>query len=309
VKILLLGASGQLGFELSRSLDTLGDLVATARNGGCGRQWRQLDLTENDPLSDTLAQESPDLIVNAAAFTAVDRAEDEPLVATRLNATVPATLAGYAARHDAALVHFSTDYVFDGQADRAYVESDVCKPQGIYGSSKLSGEVAIRDTGCRHLILRTSWVYGARGKNFLLTILGAARERDQLSIVDDQWGSPTWTCTLARLTALAIGKLRQASDWRRLGGTYHVSASGKTTWFRFADHFIKLAVEKGLLQSAPELKPVSTADYPTRARRPAWSVLDNSAFEKAFGLQVPDWETQLQLCLQGIHAMDKTPSK
>ena len=304
MKILLLGASGQLGFELSRSLEPLGELVPTSRSGDSDKQWRPLDLTQNAQLTKTLAEESPDLIVNAAAFTAVDRAEDEQFLATRLNTMVPAALADYAARHDAALVHFSTDYVFDGQADRPYVESDACKPQGIYGISKLSGEAAIRDAGCRHLILRTSWVYGARGNNFLLTILRAARERDQLNIVDDQWGSPTWTCMLAKLTARAIGALQQDADWQQRSGTYHVSAKGQTTWFRFAEQFIELAVAQGLLQRAPQLKPIATADYPTRARRPAWSVLDNSAFEKTFNLQVLDWETQVRLCLRSIQSVD-----
>lgn len=303
MKILLLGANGQLGFELCRSLETLGELVPTSRHGDCGQQGRQLDLSELSELSKLLKLERPDLIVNAAAYTAVDQAEDEQILATRLNTMVPASLADYAAHHDAALVHFSTDYVFDGKADRPYLESDVCKPQGIYGISKLSGETAIRESGCRHLIIRTSWVYGARGKNFLLTILHAARERDQLSIVDDQWGSPTWTCILAKLTARAIGDLQQGDDWQQRGGTYHVSGKGQTTWYRFAEQFIKLALEQGLLQSAPQLKPISSADYPTRARRPAWSVLDNSAFEKAFNLQVLDWETQVRLCLQGIQAM------
>ena len=226
--------------------------------------------------------------------------EDEQFLATRINTIVPASLADYAVRHAVPLVHFSTDYVFDGKADRPYVESDVCKPQGIYGISKMSGELAIRDSGCRHLILRTSWVYGARGKNFLLTILRAAAERDQLNIVDDQWGSPTWTRMLAKLTAQAVSQLQQSGDWEQRGGTYHVSAQGKTTWFRFAEAFIKLAVEQNLLQAAPQLQAVTTADYPTRARRPAWSVLDNSAFEQAFKVQVLDWETQVRLCMKGI---------
>lgn len=300
VKILLLGANGQLGYELCRSLEPLGDLVATARHGDCGDQGRKLDLAEPAQLNRMLDLEKPDLIVNAAAFTAVDQAEDEQFLATRINTMVPAILADYAARHQTPLVHFSTDYVFDGKSDRPYLESDACKPQGIYGISKLSGELAIRDAGCPHLILRTSWVYGARGKNFLLTILRAAAERDQLSIVDDQWGSPTWTRMLAKLTARAIGQLQQADDWQQRGGIYHVSAQGKTTWFRFAQAFIKLAVEQKLLPGAPLLQPVTTADYPTRARRPAWSVLDNSAFEKAFKVQVLDWETQLRLCMKGL---------
>jgi dTDP-4-dehydrorhamnose reductase len=300
VKTLLLGAAGQLGFELCQSLAPLGELVPTSRNGDCGEGGRPLDLAESTQLAKMLNQQKPDLIVNAAAFTAVDQAEDEQFLATRINTMVPASLADYAARHAIPLVHFSTDYVFDGKADRPYVESDVCKPQGIYGISKMSGEMAIRDSGCRHLILRTSWVYGARGKNFLLTILRVAAERDQLNIVDDQWGSPTWTRMLAKLTARAVGQLQQSGDWEQRGGTYHVSAQGKTTWFRFAEAFIKLAVEQNLLQAAPQLQAVTTADYPTRARRPAWSVLDNSEFEQAFNVQVLDWETQVRLCMKGL---------
>ena len=300
MKILLLGASGQLGFELCQNLKMLGELTPTARHADNDRQVQPLDLIDQAQLSKTLARTKPDLIVNAAAFTAVDQAEDQQSLATVLNATVPGVLADYAARHGAALVHFSTDYVFDGQADRPYLETDACQPQGVYGSSKLAGEAAIQEAGCRHLILRTSWVYGARGKNFLLTILRAASERDQLSIVDDQWGSPTWTCMLARLTVGAIGSLQQAGDWDQRGGAYHLSANDQTTWFRFADQFIKLAVQQGLLKRAPELKAVATADYPTRARRPAYSVLDNGEFEKAFGVQVPNWQSQLRLCLRSI---------
>jgi dTDP-4-dehydrorhamnose reductase len=294
----LLGASGQLGYELCQSLAPLGELTTTSRNGSSESGVLPLDLTDIGGLSKLLMEAKPDLIVNAAAYTAVDKAEDEQILATRVNTMLPASLADYSARHGTALVHYSTDYVFDGQLDRPYLESDTCRPQGIYGISKLSGEKAIQESGCRHLILRTSWVYGARGRNFLLTILKAAAEKTHLSIVNDQWGSPTWCRMLARCTVHALKDLKQTGDWEQRGGIYNLSANGKTTWYHFAEEFIQLAVTQGLLPRAPELRPVSTANFPTRARRPAWSVLDNSAFEKAFDMQVLDWETQVRLCMR-----------
>jgi dTDP-4-dehydrorhamnose reductase len=295
VKILLLGAAGQVGFELAIRLPALGDVTAIDRD--------ELDLTDGLALKAYLDRLAPDLIVNAAAYTAVDKAEQEQSLAHHINAEAPAALADWASQSGAALVHYSTDYVFDGLATSAYTEEMPCAPMGVYGQSKRLGEQAIVASGCRHLILRTSWVYGGRGQNFLLSILGHASNRDQLSIVDDQWGSPSWCGALAENTIVAISRLVPGDDWARLGGLYHLSANGQTTWCRFARRFVAMAVDKGLLARAPEIRPISTADWPTPAARPAFSVLDNSLFQDVFGLRVDDWQDQLSSCMAGMEQL------
>lgn len=294
MKILLLGANGQLGHELHRSLLPLGEVRAAARAG----HPIKLDLADLDGLARLLDREHADVIVNAAAYTAVDRAEEETALAHRINAEAVAVMARAAAAQGTALVHYSTDYVFAGDADRPYREDDPVAPINCYGASKLAGEEAIRESACAHLILRTAWVYGNRGKNFLRAILRLAGERDQLRIVADQHGAPAWSRMLAEMSAAAIHRVMLADDWRAISGTYHMSAAGQTTWHAFAQRFVTIAAERGLIDRAPLIEAITTAEFPTPARRPAWSVLDNRRFEQTFGLRVASWERQLELCME-----------
>lgn len=295
MRVLLLGASGQLGHELARCLAPLGELTTVARRG----HDRALDLSRLDLVERLLGALAPELIVNAAAYTAVDRAEDEPEACLALNAELPARLAAHAAAAGCALVHYSTDYVFDGSATTPYTEDGPTAPLGVYGRSKLEGERRIRASGCAHLTLRSSWVYSTHGHNFLKTILALAREKPELRVVDDQIGTPTWARALAQLTAAALARLPDRAAWDRHGGTYHVSAGGEpTSWYGFAEAFLELAHEQGPDRPLARLEPTATADYPTRARRPAYSVLDNGRFERAFGLRVPAWRRQLRWCME-----------
>jgi dTDP-4-dehydrorhamnose reductase len=289
MKILLLGATGQVGWELHRTLSVLGELTATTRNGSVGLA---LDTGDLGQLQATLDAVAPDVVVNATAYTAVDRAEDEPDLAMRLNAEVPALIGAWAAQHRALAVHYSTDYVFDGTKDGPYVESDAPNPVNAYGRSKLAGDRALLESGCDSLILRVSWVYSLRGRNFLLTIKRLMQERDELGIVDDQVGAPTWSRTIAQATSIALARLPGDPDARReLCGLYHLAPAGSTSWFGFAT-----AVRDALgLDCA--LKPIPTSAYPTPARRPPNSRLDSSRFAAAFGLWLPGWDRDLQLCL------------
>jgi dTDP-4-dehydrorhamnose reductase len=296
LKILLLGANGQVGTELRRSLVPLGEVVAATRNGqladGTRCEIANFDAPESLP---ALVQRiAPDAVVNAAAYTAVDLADSEPEAAFRANAEAPAVLASACAAQDAWLIHYSTDYVFDGNADRPYREDDPTGPASVYGASKLAGEQAIRGSGARHLILRTAWVYAAHGKNFLLTMLRLARERESLRVVADQFGSPTPAPLIADVTA----RLLQAEGAR--SGTWHLTASGHISWHGFAQAIFDEAVRGSLLPRAPEVVPIRTADYPTPARRPAWSVLDNSALQRDFGLVLPSWQDALPEVLASV---------
>jgi dTDP-4-dehydrorhamnose reductase len=296
LKILLLGANGQVGTELRRSLAPLGEVVAATRSGALtdGTRCEVADFDAPESLPALVRRVAPDAVVNAAAYTAVDLAESEPEAAFRANAEAPAALATACVAHDAWLIHYSTDYVFDGNASRPYREDDPTAPVGVYGASKLAGEQAIRDSGAHHLILRTAWVYAAHGKNFLLTMLRLARERDVLRVVADQFGSPTPAPLIADVTA----RLLQAEGAR--SGTWHLTASGHTSWHGFAQAIFDEAVHRGLLPRAPEVAPIRTADYPTPARRPAWSVLDNSALQRDFGLALPSWRDALSDVLASI---------
>ena len=296
MKILLLGANGQVGTELRRSLAPLGEVVAATRNGmlADGRRCETADFDAPASLPALVARIAPDAVVNAAAYTAVDRAETEPEAAFRANAEAPAALAAACAAGDALLVHYSTDYVFDGTADRPYRVDDPTAPLGVYGASKLAGEQAVRASGARHLILRTAWVYAAHGHNFLLTMLRLAKERDELRVVADQIGSPTPAPLIADVTA----RLLLAGGGR--SGTWHLTTSGHTNWHGFAQAIFAGAVERGLLARAPEVVPIGTADYPTPARRPAWSVLDNSALQRDFGLELPRWQEALADVLASV---------
>ena len=285
MKILLTGASGQVGYELLRSLQGLGEVVALDR--------RQMDLADLDQVRDVIREVRPHLIVNPAAYTAVDKAESERALAFRINAEAPAVMAREAHLLGAGMVHYSTDFVFDGTKEGAWLETDPTNPINVYGLSKLAGEQAIAETGIPHLILRTSWVYGMRGSNFLLTMLRLARERKQLSIVADQIGAPTWSRTIADSTALVLAQAQVGGPawWERHSGIYHLSSQGSTAWNGFTEEIIARA---GL---ACEVKPISSADYPTAARRPANSRLDSGKLTGLF-CRLPAWQEALALCMQ-----------
>ena len=292
MRLLLLGGNGQVGRELRRSLAALGELVVATRGGGAGDAAADFDAPES--LVGLIARIAPDVVVNAAAHTAVDQAEQDRDAAFRVNAEAPAVLARACAARGALLLHYSTDYVFDGNATRPYREDDPTAPLGVYGESKLAGEVAIRDSGARHAILRTAWVYAAHGRNFLRTMLRLAGERDALRVVADQVGAPTPASWIADATA---AMLRRGIDG---AGTWHVVADGETSWHGFASAIMREAVAAGLLARAPSVLPIGTADYPTPARRPAYSVLDTARLQRDFGLRPPGWETGLRATLREL---------
>ena len=290
MKILLLGGNGQVGHELRRSLAPLGDVVVTTRAGELpeGGACEALDLHAPATFAALFDRVAPDVVVNATAHTAVDRAESEPELAQRINTDAPARLAAACARREAMLVHYSTDYVFDGRGKRPIREDDATGPINVYGRSKLAGEEAIRASGVRHRILRTAWVYGARGQNFLRTALRLAPERDELRIVNDQVGSPTPARWLASMTALSLVKRPEAE------GTWHVVADGECSWHEFAKAIYGDALVAGLIARAPKLIGIPSSEYPTKARRPSYSRLDTAKFERDFGLRLPDWRVGLR---------------
>ena len=292
MRLLLLGGNGQVGRELRRSLAPLGELVVATREGGAGDVAADFDAPES--LAALVAGSAPDVVVNAAAYTAVDQAETDREAAFRVNAEAPAALARACAECGALLVHYSTDYVFDGNATRPYREDDPTAPLGVYGESKLAGEAAIRDSGARHAILRTAWVYAAHGRNFLRTMLRLAGERDALRVVADQVGAPTPASWIADATA---AMLRRGIDG---AGTWHVVADGETSWHGFASAIMREAVAAGLLARTPSVLPIGTADYPTPARRPAYSVLDTARLQRDFGLLPPGWEAGLRATLREL---------
>ncbi len=283
--ILLTGSSGQIGSELSSALSTLGKLVMPGKVG--------LDLADADNLRSQLRTIKPDVIVNAAAYTAVDKAEIEPELAMQVNGIAPGILAKEAQYLQALLVHYSTDYVFDGAKQTPYVETDIPNPLSAYGRSKLAGERDIGAATSDFLILRTSWVYGAHGRNFLETIKRLGAERQELSIVDDQIGAPTWSLEIARATARIIETYLNHPDSQQLNGIYHLTAQGKTSWFDFAQAAVKLGLFSDLAQQ-PRLLPINTEQYPTPARRPANSTLSNAKLHDTFKISLPPWEDSLQ---------------
>lgn len=293
MRILLLGANGQVGFELARSLAPLGELVCASRDGKMpgGAACLAADLGSPASLAAALDSTQADVIVNAAAYTAVDRAEDEPQLAQRINARALAEIGAWAASNNALVVHYSTDYVFDGSGTNPYREIDAVAPLGVYGASKLAGEIALRDSGCDHLILRTAWVYAARGHNFLRTMLRLALDRDELRIVADQHGAPTPARLISAATAAVLAQRMGGREMQP--GTYHLCAAGQCTWFDFAGAIFARAHAAGLIERVPRLVPIATADYPTPARRPAYSVLDCSRIRDAFGLRLPTWQAGL----------------
>lgn len=298
MKILLLGKNGQVGWELQRSLAPLGELVAldrhsTETDGGCG------DLAQLDRLRETVLRLRPDAIVNAAAHTAVDRAESEPELARTINTLAPGALAEAAAAVGALLVHYSTDYVFDGSGMAPWVEDAPTAPLSVYGTTKRDGEQLVRAHTAKHLLLRTSWVYAARGGNFARTMLRLAQERERLTVIDDQWGAPTGADLIADVTAHAI---RQALQDPARCGTYHLSAAGETTWNGYARFVIDTAraLKPDLALQVREVAPVPTSAFPTAARRPLNSRLDTTRLRRSFGLTLPAWQLGVQRMLTEI---------
>ena len=295
MRILLVGSEGQVAWELKRTLACLGKVTVLGRGTA-----PTLDMADTATIRAAMQVVQPDLVVNASAYTAVDRAEQEAELAHRINAEALAVLAEEVRALNAGLIHYSTDYVFPGNAGAPYSEDDATGPLGVYGLSKLAGEQAIRDSGVRHLILRTAWVYGRRGGNFLLTMLRLMRERDSLGIVDDQRGAPTWSRLIAEATALLVARSTSDGlfDPGDRAGTYHLTCSGETTWFSFASRIRELAIAGGMLdESAALINPIPTSAYPTPAQRPAYSVLCNRKLAENFGIVLPSWDDALQLCL------------
>lgn len=298
LRILITGPDGQVGWECRRSLQILGQVHDIGR--------AQCDLSDPDAIRSMVRQVTPDLIVNAAAYTAVDRAESEPELAHGVNAVAPAVLAEEARRLGAALIHLSTDYVFDGAKPTPYVEDDPCNPLSAYGRSKLQGEQAILSSGAASAILRTSWVYATRGHNFLRTMIRLAREREELRIVDDQWGAPTWARSIAEaITAIAAraggDRASIAASLAERGGVFHMTASGRTNWHQFAQRLLQLFADPQ--RRLRSIVPIPARDYPTPAHRPANSVLDCRRLALTWGVILPSWEEALELALaEGVPA-------
>ena len=297
MKILLTGSTGQVGWELQRTLATLGEVVTVGRSG----TGLTMDLAQPDTIRSVIQTVKPTLIVNPAAYTAVDKAESEPELAMAINGTAPGIMAEAAQRIGAAIIHYSTDYVFNGTQAQPYREADVPDPQNVYGKTKLAGELAIQAIGVPHLILRTSWVYGTRGKNFLLTMLKLAQTREELSVVADQIGAPTWSRLIAEVTAQLIAQgLGQSTipwlDWLKAQqGIYHLTATEQTSWYEFAQAiFAQTSDESRQLQ---RLLPIPTSQYPTPAARPAYSSLETTKICQTFGLRLPRWESSLALAI------------
>lgn len=292
MKILLLGGNGQVGRELRRCLPSLGQVTVATRDGVGADAVADFD--QPATLAMLIQQLQPDVVVNAAAYTAVDKAETDADAAFRVNAEAPAVIAQACASSGALLLHYSTDYVFDGGGQQPYRVDDITAPLGVYGASKLAGEVAIRQSRARHAILRTAWVYAAHGKNFLLTMLRLANERDELRVVADQIGAPTSAAWIADATTQILMQGLPAS------GTWHLVAAGQTSWHGFAQVIVQEAHAQGLLARMPQVTAITTADFPTPARRPAYSVLDTASLQRDFGLQPPDWREGLRLTLREL---------
>ena len=289
-KILLIGKQGQVGWELRRALAPLGDLVAV--------DFPEIDLTDPDSIRKSIRETCPKVVINAAAYTAVDKAETELDKCRRINGIAPGIMAEEAKRLQALLVHYSTDYVYDGTKSQPYTEEDLPKPLGAYGRSKLEGDQAVQQMGVEHLIFRLCWVYGARGQNFMLTIMRLAREREKLRIVRDQVGCPTWSRMIAETTALALKQRLCAPNEDRgsLDGVYHLAASGQTSWHGFAEAIVTQMLEAE--RKCKVVEAITTSEYPLPAKRPAYSVLSCEKLRRVFGLQLPGWEESLQRVLE-----------
>jgi len=296
LRILLSGRNGQIGWELQRCLASLGEVLAPSR--------ADFDLADSARLRQVVRDARPDIIVNAAAYTDVDQAEVEFARAVAVNAAAPGVLAEEAARVGALLIHYSTDYVFDGGANQPYNEQDQPAPLGAYGRSKLLGEDRIREAGAQALILRTAWVYASRGRNFLRTIQRLARERDEIGVVDDQRGAPTWARLVAEATGHVLCMLRDRSRRDAIFAgehtqIYHVTCNGETTWYEFAAEI--LGQMRAAEPSAPlaKLRPITSAEYPSRAGRPSYSVLSCERLARDFNLRLPHWRSSVELCVAG----------
>lgn len=293
MKILLTGVTGQVGQELQQTLKNLGEVIAVGRDAS---HPIQMDLAQPDTICSVIREIKPNLIVNPAAYTAVDKAESEPELAMAINGIAPGIIAEEAVKVGAAIIHYSTDYVFDGESNIPYTEEDEPNPQNVYGQTKLAGEQAIRAVGALHLILRTSWVYGLRGKNFLLTMLKLAREREEIRVVDDQIGAPTWSRMIAEVTAQILSQSKgNVSDFlTEKGGLYHLTTSGQTSWYGFAKAIFEHDDGARILQ---RLLAITSEQYPTPAKRPNYSLLDSQNLSDTFEQIIPEWERCLELAL------------
>jgi dTDP-4-dehydrorhamnose reductase len=293
-RILLLGSNGNVGWELQRALAPLGDLVAYQRD--------QCDLGNPDQIRQAIAAVDPNIIVNAGAYTAVDKAEQDADTAQRINAEAVRTIAECAHRQAALFIHYSTDYVFDGHKTGWYTEDDIANPQSVYGHSKYSGEQAILASGCRHLIFRTSWVFSTRGTNFAKTMLRLAQERETLRVIADQWGAPTSAELIADVTAHAV---RKAYYGRAQEGLYHLAAAGETNWYGYARFLIEQARSLGAELKVRDIQPINTNEYPLPARRPANSRLRTEKLRVAFDLALPDWQYHVRRLLTELSSSTK----
>ena len=286
--ILLFGKVGQVGWELRRTLAPLARVTCI--------DYPDVDFTRPDSVRSAITAAAPDVIINAAAYTAVDKAESELALATQINADAPGIMAEEARKRGALLVHYSTDYVFDGMKTTPDIETDAPNPLGAYARTKHAGDEAIRAAGCDHLIFRLCWVYGARGSNFMLTMQRLAREREKLRVVADQVGCPTWSRMIAETTAQSLLQVRQPDEARRLSGTYHLCSSGQTSWHGFAKAIIDLMPPE--TRKCREVEAITSAEYPTPTKRPAYSVMSATKLERAFGLRLPDWHDSLRQVIE-----------
>lgn len=293
-RILLIGPTGQVGWELLCCVQSYGNVFAVGRNPTEKPSQAYLDLADPDSIRSVIQEVKPHIILNAAAYTAVDKAESEPELAQAINGVAPGILAEEAKALNALLVHYSTDYVFDGTQKTPYRETDSVNPMSVYGKTKLAGEQAMQAVGGRYLILRTAWVYGMRGHNFLLTMRRLAKERDQLKVVNDQIGTPTWSRMIAEATVQILAQLHSPLsqvDIATVTGIYHLTCTGKASWYEFTKAIV------AQLDKQPEVLPITTAEYPTPAKRPSYSLLSNDKLATTFGLTLPNWEYALELCL------------
>ena len=306
MNILLTGAAGQLGSELLPLLSARGRLTATDRSkpATVAKNWVEMDISDGSKLESLLNRFQPGLIVNAAAYTAVDQAEDNAETAFSVNAELPLRLATWAKRNNARLIHYSTDYVFDGASTRPYLETDLPNPQSVYGESKLEGERALEVAGCKHVILRTSWVYSSHGKNFVLSMLDLAQKGLSLKVVDDQQGCPTSARSLALASDAVIAAWQEpGSD--EAGGVYHYCDDRSLSWYDFANMIFSYAVEAGLLECVPGLTPVTSSEFPQVANRPKWSVLETSKINRVFNIQPASFEGSLRTVIDQIKTRAK----
>lgn len=292
--ILVTGKNGQVGWELQRTLFCLGKIVAV--------DHYEIDFSNQDSIRDVIRQIKPDVIVNAAAYTAVDKAEEEAEIAMQVNGVAPGIIAEEAKRLGALLIHYSTDYVFNGEKDSAYIESDVTDPINTYGRTKLAGEQAIQSVDAEYLILRTSWVYSARSNNFLHTILRLAQEKEELCVVNDQIGSPTWARLIAEVTSLVINQqLNDKKDGKFISGLFHLVSAGSISWYGFASEIVKFVKNhQSGSYKVRNVKPITTQDHPTLALRPNNSLLCTDRLSEHYGITLPDWKQSLRLCMEEL---------